>query len=72
MRSGVHEDDKRVIKSGRENRSERERGASEGQVRVMIDVEGGNRVMSIVAQKVSSLGGGERRIRIPGCMEEIE
>ena len=41
MRSGVHEDDKRVIKSGRESRSGRG-GASEGVVGDM-NVEGGNR-----------------------------
>ena len=41
VRSGVHEDDKRVIKSGRESRSGRG-GASEGVVGDM-NVEGGNR-----------------------------
>ena len=50
MRSGVHEDDKRVIKSGRQSRSERGGEASEGVVGYM-DVEGGNRgkAMSIRA-----------------------
>ena len=63
MRSGVHEDDKRVIKSGRQSRSERGGEASEGVVGYM-DVEGGNRgkAVSIVTQRVSSLGVREKKV----------
>ena len=78
MRSGVHEDDKRVIKSVRESRSGRGGGASEGVVGDM-NVEGGNRgpavpiVSDYWSHKKYLVWEMEReKSKIPGCMEEIE